>query len=144
MPLRGTGCVPGSANVIWQQWLHAGALDRKMHVMPRSSTSPFPRRGLVAPPLVPLTVVAIAWLIGLAGHQWNPHGDAILVFLLAFGSGGVAVVSSLVFLVVAVQALRSRESLRTPANITCTFFAAVYVVVAIVGFLVVSRGVHAI
>lgn len=118
--------------------------DRKMHVMPRSSASPFPRRGLVAPPLVPLAVVAIAWFIDLAGHQWNAHGDAILVFLLAFASGAVAVMSSLVFLVVAVLVLMRRESLRTPVNISCTLFAAVYVVVAIVGFLVLSRGAHSI
>lgn len=118
----------------------------KTHVMPRSSTSSFPRRGLVAPPLVTLTVVAIAWLIELAGHRWNAHGDAILVFLFVFASGAVAVavVSLFVFLFVAVPTLVSSESLRTPANIMCTLFAAVYVVVAIVGFLVVSRGVHAI
>lgn len=114
-----------------------------MPIVSRSPASPFPRWGLVTPPLVPLTVIAVAWLIELVGHRWNAHGDAILVFLLVFASGAVAVVSSLVFLFVAVPALLSHASLRTPGNISCTLFSAIYVVVAIVTFMVVSRGVHA-
>jgi hypothetical protein len=52
----------------------------------------FPRLGLVLPGSVPGMIVGVAYLIEAAGHQWNIHGDAILVMGLVFLSATIAFV----------------------------------------------------
>lgn len=93
----------------------------------------FRRARLVLPPLLPLFVVGVGWLVELGGHTWNVHGDAILMFFLFAGALLAAVLSCFVSVVFGSLELKRFPSLRTPGNIVCMAVAIAFLVLVFVG-----------
>ena len=85
-----------------------------------------PRIKLVWPPMVSASIVLVAWLAEKAGHQWNVHGDAIVIALLFVASLAVGGVASILSLASIVPALRRHKTLRTPLNLSCTAISAIF------------------
>jgi hypothetical protein len=90
----------------------------------------FPRLRLVAPPLVPLTLLLV--LLGgfLAGHEWSAHGSGLLLLVLAQVTLLVAFVIELVTLGPALATLQTMPSTRTRLNLASAAFAATFVCAA--------------
>ena len=65
------------------------------------------------------------------GHQWNVHGDAILMFFLIALSGLGAFVLELLALQKAIRVLRVFARARTPINLLCAATAIAYVAVVV-------------
>jgi hypothetical protein len=86
---------------------------------------------LVWPPLLPICVLAIAFIAERAGHKWQMHGDAILIALLFLGTMFFAVVMSVVLLFTAIPILRRVPEERTIVNVLSTAFAASFVVLSV-------------
>ena len=85
---------------------------------------------LVWPPLLPIGVLAIAFIAERAGHKWQMHGDGILIVLLFLGTMLFAVAASVVSLASAIAILRRLPEERTFAIVFSTAFAAAFVVVS--------------
>jgi hypothetical protein len=88
----------------------------------------FPKRGLLLPPLVPLSLLFVLFGGMALRHEWNAHGSGLLLAVLVQVTSVVALVIELFALNSAITQLRSAASARTTLNILCTAFAVVFVV----------------
>jgi hypothetical protein len=93
-----------------------------MTQQPNSQEEKFPCFALFFWPLVPIAIVAFAYLASLAGYQFDSSVIAIVFFLTIF-STLVAFFLSLFTLLKAISILKSRGVTRTPLNYIATAFA---------------------
>jgi hypothetical protein len=91
----------------------------------------FPRARLIWPVTIPLLVLGLAWGAERLGHQWNIHGDGILVILAFALSMVVGAVVSAVSLASLLPSLREHASLRSRANLVCTGVSVAFVLAAL-------------
>ena len=89
------------------------------------------RMRLVGPPMVPLSIIGLFFGAEKFGHQWNIHGDAAALITLFFISGAIGLVIEIMALVRVLPELRQEPAQRTPINLFCVGFAALFVAVAL-------------
>ena len=89
------------------------------------------RMRLVGPPVIPLSIIGLFFGAEKFGHQWNIHGDAAALIVLFFFSGAIALVIEIMALVRVLPELRQEPAQRTPLNLLCVGFAALFVAVAL-------------
>ena len=89
------------------------------------------RMRLVGPPMVPLSILGVVFSAEKFGHQWNIHGDLGALILLLLISGAIALVIEIMALVRVLPELRREPAQRTPINLLCVGFAALFVAVAL-------------
>ena len=75
---------------------------------------------MLFPIAVPFAFIAVMAIAEQMGHQWNVHGDGILMVFSIAASALGAFVFELCALPKAIKALRNFERTRTPINLLCT------------------------
>ena len=90
----------------------------------------FPTKALIFPPLLPLAVWAVATLFELGGHQFNVHGDFMLVLAALLFLGLIWLLIEAVAVPMAWGRLRQYAKLRTAWHYTALGIGTVYLLVA--------------
>jgi hypothetical protein len=81
--------------------------------------------------MVPLAIIGFAFGAEKFGHQWNIHGDAAALIVLFFFTGTIALVLEIMALLRVLPELRQEPAQRTPINLLCVGFAALFVAAAL-------------
>jgi len=92
-----------------------------------SPTERFPRFRLLFPIAVPSAFIAVMAIAEQMGHQWNIHGDGMLMVFSIVVSALGAFVFEIFALQKAIRALRNFERTRTPMNLLCTGASITYI-----------------
>lgn len=90
----------------------------------------FPTKALILPPLLPLGVWAVAMLLELGGHQFNVHGDFMLVLAALLFLGLISLLIEALAVPMAWRRLRKYAKLRTAWHYTALGIGAAYLLMA--------------
>ena len=95
----------------------------------------FPTQLLIQPPLVPLTILAFAFIREWQGQRFNTHGSIVLLLASILLTGAIAAVIEAYAVVQAWRWLKRHDAQRSPWHYVALALGASYLLASAIGLI---------
>ena len=102
----------------------------------------FPKKTLIFSVDIPVAILCVLPLGDALGHEWNIHGDMILVFFSFAIASALAFLVLFVALQIAIKCLIHHPALRTKWDVSLTAVATLFEVGCVVLFIAMATASH--